>query len=231
MMDPLEALDEHVRAVHLEDRPFVTLAYAQSLDGSLAARPGARLQLSGPESTALTHRLRAAHDAVLVGIGTVLADDPQLTVRLAAGPSPRPVVLDSRLRTPNAARLLHHPQPPWIAGLAASNGDRAAVLRQAGAEILELPADPQGMVSLTALLQEARRRGILRLMVEGGARVIRSFLTARLVDWTLITIAPRFVGGLPALQLDPAEAERGLRLHTPRWQTLGEDLIVWGSLS
>ncbi|MGH2605351.1 MAG: RibD family protein, partial [Anaerolineales bacterium] len=179
----------------------------------------------------LTHRLRAAHDAVLVGIGTVLADDPQLTVRLASGPSPRPVVLDSRLRTPSAARLLHHPQPAWIAGLAASNGDRAAVLRQAGAEILELPADSQGMVSLTAFLQEARRRGILRLMVEGGARVIRSFLTARLVDWTLITIAPRFVGGLPALQLDPAEAERGPRLHNPCWQTLGEDLIVWGGLS
>lgn len=230
-MDPLEALGEHVRAVHLQDRPFVTLSYAQSLDGSLAARPGARLQLSGPESTALTHRLRAAHDAVLVGIGTVLADDPQLTVRFSSGASPRPVVLDSQLRTPTGAALLRHPQPPWIAGLASPNGERAAALRRAGAEVLALPADSQGLVSLAALLQESRRRGVSRLMVEGGARVIRSFLSARLVDWILIAIAPRFVGGLPALQLDPVEAERGPRLRDPHWQTLGEDLIVWGGLS
>lgn len=229
-MDPLEALGGHVRAIRLEDRPFVTLSYAQSLDGSLAARSGARLQLSGPEATALTHRLRAAHDAVLVGIGTVLADDPQLTVRHAPGASPRPVVLDSHLRTPLGAHLLRHPQPLWIAGLSSPDGARADALRQAGAEILELPADSRGWVSLAALLQEARRRGISRLMVEGGARVISSFVAARLVDWVLITIAPRFVGGLTALQLEPSQAERGPALQDIGWQTLGQDLIVWGSL-
>jgi 3,4-dihydroxy 2-butanone 4-phosphate synthase/GTP cyclohydrolase II len=86
-------------------RPFVTLAYAQSLDGSLAARRGEPLSLSGLESQKLTHRLRASHSAILVGISTLLADDPQLNVRLVEGENPQPVVLDSRLRTRFKARV------------------------------------------------------------------------------------------------------------------------------
>ena len=86
------------------DRPRVTLTYAQSLDGSITARSGAPLSLSGAESLHYTHQLRAAHDAILVGIGTVLSDDPRLDVRLVTGPSPRPIVLDSELRCPVTAR-------------------------------------------------------------------------------------------------------------------------------
>ena len=99
-MDPLDALAERLAGFHASDRPFVSLSYAQSLDGSLAAKPGAPTRLSGTQANELTHRLRAAHDAILVGIGTILADDPQLTVRGVPGLQPRPVVLDSRLRTP-----------------------------------------------------------------------------------------------------------------------------------
>ena len=87
-------------------RPYITLAYAQSLDGSIAATPGRMLRLSNSLSQAMTHHLRARHDAILVGINTVLADDPQLTVRLVAGKDPRPVVIDGCLRTPPGARLL-----------------------------------------------------------------------------------------------------------------------------
>ena len=85
--------------------PFVTLSYAQSLDGSIAARRGEALGLSGPESLRLTHRLRSMHDAILVGIGTVLSDNPRLTVRLVNGQNPRPIVVDSRLRIPLNCRL------------------------------------------------------------------------------------------------------------------------------
>jgi riboflavin-specific deaminase-like protein len=82
-------------------RPFVTLSYAQSLDGSIADRPGRPLALSGEASMALTHSLRASHEAILVGIGTVLADNPSLNVRLVAGKNPQPIVVDSRLRFPS----------------------------------------------------------------------------------------------------------------------------------
>src|SRR4051794_24685033 len=90
------------------DRPIVTLAYAQSLDGSIATAARRPLALSSQPALKLTHQLRAEHDAILVGIGTVLADDPLLTVRLVNGPNPVPVVLDSRLRLPSTARLLGH---------------------------------------------------------------------------------------------------------------------------
>ncbi len=97
-------------------RPLVSLCYAQSLDGSLAARGGKTLRLSGPESMALTHRLRAAHDAILVGIGTILADNPSLTVRYAAGKNPQPVILDSSLRFPLNANLLYQESHSALAG-------------------------------------------------------------------------------------------------------------------
>ena len=98
-------------------RPLVSLSYAQSLDGSLAARRGSPLLLSGKASMQLTHRLRASHDAILVGIGTILADDPQLTVRLVQGPQPQPVILDSHLRLPPNARVFQGPKLPWIGKL------------------------------------------------------------------------------------------------------------------
>ncbi len=98
---------------------MVGLCYAQSLDGCLAEARGRPTALSGPESGRLTHRLRSLHDAILVGVGTVLADDPRLTVRGVRGPSPQPVILDSRLRTPPDAYLVaQHPRPAWIAALA-----------------------------------------------------------------------------------------------------------------
>ncbi|MCB0123506.1 MAG: GTP cyclohydrolase II, partial [Caldilineaceae bacterium] len=94
--------------------PFVTLSYAQSLDGSIAAADGTPLRISGERAMTLTHMLRAAHDAILVGVGTVLADDPQLTVRLVAGSDPQPILLDTHLRTPVTARCLRNPRPPWL---------------------------------------------------------------------------------------------------------------------
>ncbi|MBN2641694.1 MAG: RibD family protein, partial [Victivallales bacterium] len=100
---------------NLPDRPLVTLAWAQSLDGSIARKSGERLAISGPEATAMTHALRAEHDTILVGIGTVLADDPRLDVRLAPGPSPLPLVLDPTLRTPADSRLVARTdRKPWL---------------------------------------------------------------------------------------------------------------------
>jgi 3,4-dihydroxy 2-butanone 4-phosphate synthase/GTP cyclohydrolase II len=144
-----------------------------------------------------THTLRAAHDALLVGIGTVLADDPRLTVRLAAGAQPQPVVLDSRLRLPLTAGVLQHPRPLWIATTLIS--DRQSALEAAGARIFCLPATDRGRVSLPALLEALGREGVASLMVEGGSAVISSFLAAHLVDRIALTLAPRLVGGLRAV--------------------------------
>lgn len=212
-------------------RPRVTLAYAQSLDGSIAAQPGHPLALSGPESLRLTHTLRARHDAILVGIGTVLADNPQLTVRLAEGRNPRPIVVDSQLRCPPAARLFQSgDKQPIIATTTLAPESRAEALQQAGARILCLPHTPDAHVSLPHLMAALHDEGIATLMVEGGARIITSFIRSQMVDEVVLTIAPLFVGGLRAVnELLSSHAAELPRLRNMTWQELGSDLIVQGA--
>lgn len=218
-----------------QGRPLVSLCYAQSLDGSLTARRGEPLALSGPESLRLTHRLRAAHTAILVGIGTVLADDPSLTVRHAEGEDPQPVILDSHLRFPLEARLLQsgpaRPQrrAPWIATTSASDPARRAALEAAGARLLVFEPGEQGSVSLPALLKRLGAEGAASVMVEGGARVISSFLRLGLADLAVVTIAPLFVGGLPVFD-GPQEPGCFPRLRAACGEQMGEDWIVSGRL-
>ncbi len=214
-----------------QGRPFVTLAWAQSIDGSIALAPGRGLPLSGSESLALTHAVRAAHDAILVGIETVLADDPQLSVRHWPGRSPAPVVLDSRLRTPPDARVLARPGVDRVVHIACTEGAdavRAAPLAARGARVLRLPAWSNGWVDLEALLAALAGAGVQRLMVEGGARVLTSFLRAGLGDYALVTLAPRLVGGLAALgTLDEARPPRFAAVATHR---LADDVVIAGPL-
>jgi GTP cyclohydrolase II len=219
-------------------RPLVGLCYAQSLDGSLTARRGQPMALSGAESTGLTHRLRTLHDGILAGVGTVLADDPQLTVRFASGRQPQPVILDSRLRTPLQSGLMspdRQAPKPWIAATPQAEQRRKDELEAAGARVLVLPEAPKGRVSLLALLSRLGELGLDSLMVEGGARVITSFLTQGLVDFSVITISPSFVGGMNLIT-PGGLTSRVLRSGFPRlnemgYDRLGDDLIIWGRLN
>jgi 3,4-dihydroxy 2-butanone 4-phosphate synthase/GTP cyclohydrolase II len=229
--DGIESLRRKI-AGHQEhrNRPFVTLSYAQSLDGCIAGRPGQQLALSGHQSLVLTHQLRAAHDAILVGIGTVLADNPQLTVRLVEGQVPQPVIIDSRLRLPLDANLLrNHPLRPLIITGEQADKGRQQVLEKAGARVLRLPSDEKGRVYLPAMLESLRELGIKSLMVEGGARIITSFLSERLVDHMILTIAPVFVGGMRGVRrLRGSDAAFYPHLSNLRHQPVGEDMIFWG---
>lgn len=212
-------------------RPFVTLSYAQSLDGSITARRGEPLAISGPESMEMTHGLRAEHDAILVGIGTVLADDPRLSVRLVEGSNPQPVIVDSHLRCPLDAKLFKNEKAPWIATTEDADRRRQAALESAGARVLRVPAEGNGHVDIRRLLSLLAQLGVQSLMVEGGAAIISSFLAARLVDRLIVTIAPMLVGGLNAFEL--SRELNGVTLpqlaHT-RYQMLGKDIILLGDL-
>lgn len=210
-------------------RPFVTLSYAQSVDGSITRRRGEPLALSGQESLTLTHQLRTGHDAILVGIGTVLADDPRLTVRLVAGPDPQPIIVDSQLRLPLTAKLLtEHPRKPIVATTSAADPRQEAALQDMGATVVRLPLTENGRVSLPALLDWLHQSGIRRLMVEGGANIITSFLAAQLVDRLVITVAPLLVGGLNAVgNLNGSGLPQLKNLHT---QWLGKDMILSGDV-
>jgi GTP cyclohydrolase II len=230
----LESLATRAAAYHRRTgRPFVTLTYAQSLDGSIAADPGQPLSLSGPQSLLLTHYLRAAHDAILVGIGTVLADNPLLNVRLVEGKNPQPVIVDSQLRFPLEANLLRrHPLSPWIATSEQADHGRQQRLEAAGARILRIPSTPSGTVDLDALLKQLGECGITSLMVEGGARIITSFLARQLAHYLVLTVVPRLVGGVRAVgNLGPFEPARFPGLRNIGYQRLGEDLVLWGDLA
>jgi 3,4-dihydroxy 2-butanone 4-phosphate synthase/GTP cyclohydrolase II len=228
--DGLAALRERIarhRAGPAARRPFVTLSYAQSVDGSIAASPDRPLALSGQASLTLTHGLRAIHDAILVGIGTVVADNPRLTVRFVDGAQPRPVVVDSRLRTPLDASLLSGGGvQPLIATTDAASVENERSLVAAGAEIVRLPADRAGRVSLTALLEHLARSGVRSVMVEGGAGIITSVVHERLLDHLVLTVAPLLVGGLRGV-LDLG-TDGFPRLRNLEYQQLHEDLVVWG---
>jgi GTP cyclohydrolase II len=232
MPDPLEALFSWLdRAPQPPTRPSVTVSYAQSLDGSIAAPGGVRLRLSGPQSMRMTHRLRAVHDAIMVGIGTVLADDPQLTVREIDGPNPRPIIVDAFLRTPPHARVLQAGTRPLIAAGERFDETAASALLAAGAEIHRFPTCAEGLICMSELVSMLGALGVRRVMVEGGTRLITSFLNARLADRVVITICPCLVGGQRATEaIAPNSSGDFPRLVNSHSTMAGEDIVVWGQL-
>src|SRR5918993_2518406 len=163
-------------------RPVVTLSYAQTLDGRLATSTGSSQWISGPESLRFAHELRAEHDAIMVGVGTVCKDDPRLTVRLATGRDPLRVVVDSTLRPPLTAAVLTEGAAP---GTVLAVTDRAPAAKRnevcaLGATVLRLPGDARGRVDLVAVLAALHKQGVGSVLVEGGAEIITALLRARL---------------------------------------------------
>lgn len=213
----------------------ITLSYAQTLDGRMATRDGSSQWISGPESLLFAHQLRAEHDAIMVGIGTVLRDNPRLTVRLVPGRNPLRVIVDSRLRTPPTAAVLRDgaASSTMLACLSSAPGERREAIAGMGATILELPADARGGVSLPALVAALRERGVTALMVEGGSRLITALLRERLATRLAVTVAPKLLGeGLAAIgDLGISQLDDAYRLHDIQVQPYGADLVIVGTIA
>lgn len=207
-------------------RPKVTLCYAQSWDGSITTRPGETLALSSATATQLTHQMRSLHDGILVGIGTVLADNPRLTVREWSGSNPQPIVLDSQLRMPAASRLCSTKDKPcWVLTTHDNFQQRQ------DCELIAVDSDEQGHVDLGAALEQLHVRGISSLMVEGGASVITAFLQARLADSLVLTITPTLVGGYKAVGDLGYQVTQPMPHITPLYsEQVGNEIFIWGSL-
>jgi diaminohydroxyphosphoribosylaminopyrimidine deaminase / 5-amino-6-(5-phosphoribosylamino)uracil reductase len=226
-------------------RPWVTLKVATTLDGFIASSqtklrdPSARF-VTGPAARAHARVLRSQHDAVVVGVGTVLADNPRLTVRLpgASKVGPLRVVLDGHLRTPPSARLIRQlgAPPALIMGAQPSKGAardararlaRERALRRAGAEVLLLPADRAGRISIPHVLRALAELGVQSLLVEGGSRVHGAFISAARVDSVAFFIAPRLVGaGRPIVEGAGLDWRTPLRLGPLQVHAIGEDILV-----
>ena len=219
-------------------RPLVTLHFAQSLDGRIGLGPGSeRAILSSEEGAVAAHRARAEHDAVLVGIETVLHDDPRLTVRSVEPARPLRIVLDSELRLPTAARLLVPDAgsgPVLVFGCAErASTQRRRDLEAAGAEVRLTSADGQGRVALAEALDLLAARGVRRLLVEGGAKVLTSFLQAGLAQRAEIEIAPLWLGAPATLglgELGVGQLTQAPRLERVEVARLGQNVLVRGDI-
>jgi diaminohydroxyphosphoribosylaminopyrimidine deaminase / 5-amino-6-(5-phosphoribosylamino)uracil reductase len=214
-------------------RPLVTLKFATSLDGRIATASGESQWISGPPARERAHALRASHDAIMVGTGTVVADDPQLTCRLPGldHRSPVRVVIDRHLRIPPAAQLITdaHRIPTWVFTLRSVDPARRANFLAKGVTLIDVDADHEGQVDLAVALQALGERGITRLLVEGGARLAAAFFRARLVDRLVWVHAPLAIGGdgIPAIAgLDLAALADAPAFERLSTETIGDDVLT-----
>jgi GTP cyclohydrolase II len=215
-----------------DERPYVVLKYAQTLDGRIATHTGDSKWISSEAERRTSHALRAACDAVLVGVGTVLSDDPQLTVRLVPGASPLRIVLDSTLRLPPDALILADAAPTLVVTTERSDASRRKALQAQGVAVHVVDAHPPWGVGLKATLQVLRARGVHTLLVEGGGAVITSFLRERLVDRLIVGIAPTILGaGTDAVgDLETTSVADSLRLSGRTVHAVGDDVLIAGNL-
>ena len=205
----------------------VVAQIGQSLDGRVATETGHSHYINGPEALAHLHRLRALVDAVVIGIGTALADDPQLTVRRVTGPQPARVVIDARGRLPSGAKML------------AADGARRLVLAGPGAkpplpadiEVVALPRS-DGQIAPAAILAALAERGFRRVLIEGGADTISRFLAAKCLDRLHVMVAPIILGsGRPSFALPPIARVDEAVLTPMKIHKLGDDVLFDCDLS
>eukprot|EP01135_Chromosphaera_perkinsii_P008732 Nk52_evm65s1444 gene=Nk52_evmTU65s1444 len=226
------ATEENVKKENPGEKPRtqVTLTYAQSLDGSISSIDKSPLRISCEESMKLTHQLRVEHDAILVGIGTVLSDNPRLTARLVEGKNPQPVVLDSQLKLPVDCNLMKNSLKPFIfCGTNASEAKKSE-LTGLGATVIATAEDANGKLCLASVVEKIYGLGLTSLMVEGGASVIKSFLCSELVDNLVVTVSPSIVAGFNVLGMTPTTQGKE-KLNLPaledvKYSVVGQDIVM-----
>ncbi len=213
---------------------FLSLKLGLSLDGRIATRTGTSKWITCGESRAFGHRLRAKHDAVMVGINTVLQDDPLLTVRDAPGRSPIRVVVDSKLRIPLDRRLVRTAAevPTCIVTTPDASEEAAEALGAAQVSVIRVSATAEGRCDMRVALRELAKREVVSVLCEGGAELAGSLLANRLVDHLHAFVAPLLLGprGRPGAVdwAGPESPSEAPRIHSPKWELFGEDAYVTG---
>lgn len=232
-------LNEAFFHFHEHGTPFTTLKAAMTLDGKIATRSGHSQWVTSQKARDFSHLLRARSGAVMVGVNTLLADDPALTARLSPASPRQPlrIIVDSRLRTPSesqAVSLSNLQTPLLIATSQNSNSENETLLKRSGVEVLRLPETSQGRVSLPALMKELASRGVISVLVDGGGELHASLLKEGLANKILFFIAPKIAGGATS---PTAVGGEGVSLMTDAYQVqrlttkrLGPDILLEGYL-
>jgi diaminohydroxyphosphoribosylaminopyrimidine deaminase/5-amino-6-(5-phosphoribosylamino)uracil reductase len=215
-------------------RPFVILKMAATLDGCIATHTGDARWVTGAPARQLVHRLRHSMDAIMVGVGTVLADDPSLTTRLAAdqGVDPTRIIVDSGLRIPETAQLLNQRSPAdtWVVCGPDAEASKKNALRARGAHVLEVPLT-SGWIDLNAMVDCLGQRGITSMLIEGGAQVAASAIREDIVDKVLFFYAPKLLGGegVPMFAgRGPELMAHSVPLRDVEVTRVGDDILICG---
>lgn len=213
---------------------FLALKLALSLDGRIASRTGASKWITGAESRAYSHTLRSRYDAVMVGINTVLADDPRLTVRAVTGRNPIRVIIDSKLRVPDGSKILRTADevPTCIVTTIGADESRISTLEALGVSVLRVPGTAEGRCDMRVTLRELAKREVVSVLCEGGAELAGTLLAGRQVDRLHAFMAPLLLGprGRPGAVdwAGPEGPDDAPRLSHPRWELHGDDAYVSG---
>jgi diaminohydroxyphosphoribosylaminopyrimidine deaminase/5-amino-6-(5-phosphoribosylamino)uracil reductase len=224
-----EAFIKHITT----GRPFVTLKIAQTLDGKVATASGESKWITGEEARQEGHRLRDTNDAILVGINTVLKDEPSLTARIPKGRDPIRVIVDSTLRIPVNAGVITQKSPAKtiIATLASAPMEKTEKIQEAHAEVLIVKSS-RGRVDLRDLMKKLGRKGIMSVLIEGGPEVHASAVKSGIVDKVVLFIAPVLMTGRDSLcsigGVSPARLGQAIRLEEVTSRFVGKDLAIEG---
>lgn len=226
------ALNEVSHIYHTENRPFVCLKWAMTLDGKIATHAGDSKWVSGEASRAYAHQLRHRYAAILVGVNTVIEDNPSLNVRHQKGKDPYRIVVDSQGRIPLSSRMLYlkGDAPTIIATTDAMPDSTEKTLTQSGSQVWRLP-DVKGRVDLNTLLQKMKSESLDSVLVEGGGEIHWSFLSQKLFDKVVCFIAPKIAGGQaqsPVAGSGVGLMRDALELKKISYQTFGEDVCITG---
>jgi diaminohydroxyphosphoribosylaminopyrimidine deaminase/5-amino-6-(5-phosphoribosylamino)uracil reductase len=225
-----QRLNEAFKKYITRRTPFVILKLAASLDGKIATSTGDSRWITGTASRLFGHKVRNQVDAVLIGVGTVLADDPRLTCRIPGGRDPLRIVLDGHLRIPLRARLLRQrePEKTIVATGSKASKQKIEAIQKSGAQVWTFPLR-KGTIPFTAILKRLGEMGLLSMMIEGGAVTAGRALKEKVVDKVLFFFAPRLIGGegkdmIEALEIK--QISRSLKLQTLEIKKFGKDFLA-----
>jgi len=227
-------LNEHYFKFIKTGMPYITVKYAQTLDGRIAARSGDSQWISSEASRKYVHRLRGINMGIMVGAGTAVADNPQLTVRHVKGKNPFRIIVDSKLRIPIKSSVLTDANAHLtiMATTSSASSGKMAAIKKLGVEVLVVKKEKNGNVSFKDLLRKLGKREIMSVLVEGGSEIITSLLKAGLVNKMIIPIAPKIVGkGVEAIgDLNINKINKSIKFSSFKTMKKGDDIIFEGTM-
>ena len=210
-------------------RPVITVKFAQTFDGKIAAGDGSSKWISSPESLKLAHRLRSLNDAILIGAGTLLSDNPSLTTRRVRGSNPIRVVIDRKLKIPYSSNVLKGIDKAKTIIITTKKAAKKKIIKleKQGAEVVLASVGKNGYIDLKVVIRILYKKGIQKLLVEGGAALIALFLKSSLADKIIVIVSPKILGrGTESVgELGIKNIKRALKLRFKSVKSVGEDIV------